>query len=154
MDLEDLSGNDSVTPTLEWAIRKTATLVVVLSNGYMTSNWCQKEIRDFAEAAKSDGRLFVIHLSDIPLEERPEQIRDVNGFSFYDKERRAELHPERPEYRDQVYNLRAMLARKLVDMQQSTDPEAVVESEAPVASAVLLAEVTQDLEYEREALRD
>jgi hypothetical protein len=153
MDLEDLGGNDSVTPTLEGAIRKTATLVVVLSNGYISSNWCQKEIREFANSARSDGRLFVIHLSDIPLENRPEQIRDLSGFNFFDNELKAELDPERPEYRRELLGLRTRLARKLAEMQETFQPQAQEEVVVSSTPAVLLAEVTPDLEYEREALR-
>lgn len=153
MDLDDLAGNDSVTPTLDGAVQKTATLIVILSKGYLKSEWCQKEVRGFVESARSDGRLFVIHLADIPLEERPNEIRDLNGFSFFDQELGAELIPGHPEYLRSILKLQSRLARKLEEMQQVSDLPAESNQNVEATPAILLAEVTQDLEDEREALR-
>ena len=84
MDLNDLAGNEAVTPTIDRAINKTAALVIVLSDGYLASMWCQKEVQQFAAAAHASGRLFVVHLADIPHDQRPEGIQDLIGFDFYD----------------------------------------------------------------------
>ena len=153
MDLDDLAGNESVTPTLDGAVRKTATLVVVLSNGYLRSQWCKKEIQSFVEAARSDGRLFVIHHTNIALEERPEEIRDINGFNFFDTDLNAELHPSHADFRHAILRLKARLARKLEEMQQASDLAEESNEPAEHPPAILLAEVTQDLQDHREALR-
>ena len=60
MDLDDLAGNESVTPAIDSAIHKTAALVVVLSDGYLRSMWCQQEIRTFVELSMLtlDGQSF------------------------------------------------------------------------------------------------
>ena len=152
MDLEDLAGNDAVTPTIDRAISNTAALVVVLSDGYLSSVWCQKEIRGFIESVGAAGRLFVVHLADISLNDRPEGIRDLIGFNFFDKELKAELDPFSGEYSKELLKLREKLAGKLTEMKNS--PEHAMESRNGSAHspAVLVAEGTPDLDDHRDAL--
>ncbi len=158
MDLEDLAGNESVTSAIDSAIHKTAALVVVLSDGYLSSMWCQKEIRAFVESAGAQGRLFVVHLADIALEKRPEGIRDLIGFNFFDREVQAELDPFGTEYSRELLKLREKLAGKLTEMKQTpvsgVSKRAVSQTVAavPAAPAIYLAEGTPDLDDTRDAL--
>jgi hypothetical protein len=152
MDLDDLAGNESVTPAIESAINKTAVLVAVLSDGYLESVWCEKEIQSFVESASADGRLFVVHLADIPREDRPEEMGDLIGFNFFDKELQAELDPSSPEYPKALYKLRGKLAGKLKEMHQTPDHAEEGENAASPSPAVFLAEVTPDLNDDRDAL--
>ncbi|WP_114324840.1 toll/interleukin-1 receptor domain-containing protein [Candidatus Colwellia aromaticivorans] len=152
MDLDDLAGNDAVTPTIKTAIDNTAALVIVLSDGYLKSEWCRKEIRGFVEAASADGRLFVIHLAEIPIENRPEDIRDLIGYSFYDRELKAELDPSSSEYSKELLKLRDKLAGKLAEMQNIRESGEDAESEDMISPAVFLAETTPDMEDSRSTL--
>lgn len=152
MDLDDLAGNDAVTPTIETAIQNTAALVIVLSDGYLRSEWCRKEIRGFAQTASADGRLFVIHLAEIPIDNRPEDIRDLIGYSFYDKELKAELDPSSSEYSKELLKLRDKLAGKLAEMQEICESGEDSECEDLMSPAVFLAETTPDMEDSRSAL--
>jgi hypothetical protein len=155
MDLEDLGGNESVTPAIDSAIHKTAALVVVLSDGYLSSMWCQKEIQNFVASAGASGRLFVVHLAEIPLEKRPEGIRDLIGFNFFDKELQAELDPFGANYSKELLKLREKLAGKLTELKQAPVPaeaKGVAPPAVPTAPAVFLAEGTPDLDDDRDAL--
>lgn len=152
MDLEDLGGNESVTPAIANAISKTAALVVVLSDGYLSSVWCQKEIRSFVESANANGRLFVVHLAEIPLDARPEEIRDLIGFNFFDKELKAELDPSSGDYSKELLKLREKLSGKLTEMKQTPDHAEEGANAASSTPAVLLAEGTPDLDDDRDAL--
>jgi hypothetical protein len=152
MDIDNLGGNVCVTPAIDSAIHKTAVLVVVLSDGYLNSIWCQKEIRRFVESAKANDRLFVVHLAEIPFDKRPEEIRDLIGFNFFDKEGSVELDPLSGEYSKELLKLRDKLAGKLIQMQQTPVHEDEGENAAALLPAVLLAEVTPDLDDERDAL--
>ncbi|MBL4899954.1 MAG: toll/interleukin-1 receptor domain-containing protein [Colwellia sp.] len=152
MDLDDLAGNDAVTPTIETALCNTAALVIVLSDGYLKSEWCKDEIRGFVEAANADGRLFVIHLAEIPIENRPEDIRDLIGYSFYDKELKAELDPSSSEYSKELLKLRDKLAGKLTEMQKIRESGETSECEGALSPAVFLAETTPDMEDSRSTL--
>lgn len=153
MDIKDLPGNELVTPTLEGAVRKTATLIVILSKGYLKSEWCQREMREFVELNKSQDRLFILHLADIPFEARPEEIRDLNGFRFYDPEEKDQLNPDSAAFRHELRKLKTSLAGKLEAMHQVPDSIVEVEETITPLPAVLLAEGAPDLEVERDALR-
>ncbi len=152
MDLDDLAGNDAVTPTIKTAINTTAALVVVLSDGYLKSEWCKAEIRDFVEAANTEGRLFVVHLADISIENRPEEIGDLIGFSFFDKELKAELDPLSSEYSKELLKLREKLAGKLSEMQEKREHGHASSCEESISPAVFLAEATPDMEESRNTL--
>jgi hypothetical protein len=152
MDLDDLGGNQSVTPAIDSAIHQTAALVVVLSNGYLESEWCRKEIRSFVESADAKGRLFVVHHTDIPLDDRPEGIRDLIGFNFFDQESKSEVDPFSGEYSKELLKLREKLAGKLTEMHQAPDPGSEEGNAAAPSPAILLAEVTPDLDDARDAL--
>jgi len=155
MDLADLAGNESVTPAIDAAIRETATLVIVLSAGYLKSTWCQKEIQSFAKSARAADRLFVVHLADIPLENRPEAIRDVIGFDFFDKDVKAELDPSSIEYSNELFKLREKLAVKLTEMQKAPVRAEANGHATPAAAptpAVYLAEGALDLDDDRDGL--
>jgi hypothetical protein len=44
---EDLSGNRPLTPEIMRSIQRSATLLVVMSSGYLTSEWCARERNAF-----------------------------------------------------------------------------------------------------------
>lgn len=152
MDLDDLAGNEAVTPTIDSVIQKTAALVIILSDGYPNSMWCQKEIQHFVAAAGASGRLFVVHLADIALDARPEEVRELIGFNFFDKDVKAELDPSSVEYSKELLKLREKLAAKLTVMKHAVASETDDEAAAPSTPAVFLAEGTPDLDEDRDAL--
>lgn len=42
-----LAGNVPLTPAILDSLRETATLLVILSTGYLASEWCQREKNQF-----------------------------------------------------------------------------------------------------------
>ena len=152
MDLDDLGGNESVTFAIDSALGKTAILVIVLSDGYLASEWCNKEIQSFAESTRANDRLFVVHLADIPLDNRPQEIRDLIGFNFFDKESQGELDPTHDEYNSTLSTLRSTLAEKLKELQQTPDHAGEAGNAASPSPGIFLAEVTPDLADDRDAL--
>ena len=44
---EQLSPNKPLTPEILNALKQSATLVIILSPGYMASPWCQREMQTF-----------------------------------------------------------------------------------------------------------
>lgn len=152
MDLDDLGGNESVPLAIDSALDKTAILVIVLSDGYLESEWCKKEIQTFVESTKADDRLFVVHLADIPLDKRPKEIRDLIGFNFVDKQLQGELNPSHDEYNFKLSKLRSKLAEKLKELHQIFDPTVGAGNGASLRPGIFLAEVAPDLADDREAL--
>lgn len=155
MDLDDLAGNDAVTPTIEKALGQTAIMLIVLSDGYLNSIWCQKEVRLFIEKTNASGRLFVVHLSDIAREDRPEAIQDLVGFNFFDSNLNVELDSSSEEYSKAFLKMRDKLSKKLIEMraeqEQKMDPESPQNGELEPPT-VFISEVTPDLDDSRDAI--
>jgi len=62
-DQHDLPGNEPLSPEIEAAAASSATLVVVLSKGYLNSEWCRQEREKFLgprQRAGREGRVFVV----------------------------------------------------------------------------------------------
>ena len=55
MDVKGLSGNEPLTPELRETVSRSATLLVVLSNSYLESDWCGQERDRFVALAAVPG---------------------------------------------------------------------------------------------------
>ena len=81
----------AITPEVEDAVRRSAMLLIVLSEGWLESPWCSHELKLFTEQHQQNGgingRILVVHKSAIAVERRPDPIRDLIGFKFYQTER-------------------------------------------------------------------
>jgi hypothetical protein len=59
-----LAGNVPVTPQILSALQKSATIVIILSPGYLASLWCRLEMNSFLQAVKqrvdTGSRVFVV----------------------------------------------------------------------------------------------
>jgi hypothetical protein len=157
LDTKDLSGNEALSPTLFEAVQRAAVLVIIFSENYLQSEWCQKERETFLEAATKDprfsGRVFIIHYQDVPLEERPEAIRDFIGFPFYDRETNAELDPRSDSYMRELLNLRERVASKLKEMRKAIELGGSMAPAPDESPSVFLAEGTPDLYAARSQLQ-
>src|SRR5215470_3333753 len=61
-DAINLRGNHAVTPEIHTAVQQSATMLLVLSPGYLASQWCRQE-KDLFFAVlggQPQGRVFVI----------------------------------------------------------------------------------------------
>ncbi len=61
---QNLSHHVQITPEIFGALDRTATLIVILSPGYLASDWCRRERRNFLQMLKTriDGgsRVFMV----------------------------------------------------------------------------------------------
>jgi hypothetical protein len=162
---QQLATNDPITPTLLEAVGKSATIMVILSAGYLQSDWCLRERNEFltrmADLAEQGNRIFLVEKTAIEWNEKPPEIRDVKGKAFwYKEEERDRIHTlgspcprprEEPEYYRQVSDL----ARDLADQLQVMKSAAVGTDQNLPASGplVVLADVTDDLVDKREEVR-
>jgi hypothetical protein len=157
MDYE-LRGHEALTPHILEQLQDTALFLLILSPGYLASEWCRRELSAFvARAGKAAGRLFVVERESI---ERPEELQDILGYRFWV---RNETHAPRtlgvpkPIHDEYEFYLRLdELARHIVDklrqLRAQSAPAAVpsptpsphIPESAPQAT-VFLAEVTDDL---------
>ena len=85
----DLNGNDPLTPEIMQAIRRSATILLIVSPSYITSEWCARErnaFLGFAQNCVAEGRIFIVHCRDIGRQLMPPEFGDLKGFKFWTKD--------------------------------------------------------------------
>lgn len=163
---ERLTGNDIFSDEILQQFPSTAVLVSVLSPRYVKSDWCEKEIIGFCEAAERTGgvavgnksRIFKVIKTPIDAgEEVPPVLRDMLGYAFYETDEDhvpRELDPAfgdaaRQEFLRKVNKL-AWDMKTLLD--ELMDEEAAPQAETQTKPAVYLAECARDRRVARELI--
>ncbi len=161
-----------ITPQILNAVHKSATILIVLSPGYKASDWCNHEKNTFLDLIKgSSSRVFLVYRDKI--DEYPPEFRDLKFFPFWKIERKGkaphilgtpelekELTTDVRDYYAQVDDLTEELVRELNTLKDdSLKPEkegytGSVNTPADIVNqTVYLAQVTDDLEFERNNIR-
>jgi hypothetical protein len=64
----------------------THALVILLSRGWLASNWCQRELEIFSRChPDAKGRIFVVELDSINSKEKPDALSDLLTYRFWKK---------------------------------------------------------------------
>lgn len=156
MDYE-LRGNHSVTPDIIKQLEGSATLILILSPGYIESPWCHFEFNTFLSQVDSNsGRIFVVEHDVV---ERPEPLKDLLGYQFWvsndtDNPRTLAIpkpHPEEFEYYQRLDDLARQLTDKLKELKKQAKPVTtpVPKNNIVATPRIFLATVTEDLEERR-----
>jgi hypothetical protein len=125
-----LDRTQAITPEVQEAVRDAAVLLVILSQGYLESPWCTRELELFLarhqDAALRDGRIFVVHRTDIPPAERPAALRDLLGYELFSRRGDSVTtlgwpyadyqNPQDRDYFKRLDDLSRDLARRLRDL--------------------------------------
>jgi hypothetical protein len=129
-DREEVGCAEQFDEKIERAIRASVLFVVVLSDNWLASEYCRKELEIFARCARAKGltadevrkRITVVGKRHVPVEQRPPLLQGQQSFEFYSTERRAGNFEEReffkngelrdPKYYDRVEELAAHLWRE------------------------------------------
>lgn len=174
IDHRRLVGNEPLTPDIQQAVSRSATLVVILSEGYLQSDWCRQERELFLQAAQRSGgvpgRLFVVQLTDIERSRWPTPFTDLLGYKFFlmddrtGRPRTLKLNADDPKdrcYSQRMDDLSLDLADRLKAM-RTKPPEPMATVVPATAStttppgagiSVFLAETTPDLEDLRDDIK-
>jgi hypothetical protein len=166
---------------LQDRIRETIALVVLLSPGYLTSDWCMGELREFCARAVETGGLYVNGRSRIfaVVKLPPEGDKypdEVSGqlryefFTFNPKTRRPEeFSPDLGRHKDQRYwNTISDLAWDLKELLREADrlgenvaPGKNIFQPTPQPApspdkkrTIYLAETTDDLAEQRRLIKE
>ena len=84
-----LPGHAPLTPEILARVRSSATLLIVLSEGYLSSEWCRRECREFVALAGARTRqLFVVERMPIDPARKPAELRELIGYPFWVRDRR------------------------------------------------------------------
>ncbi len=164
-----LRGTDELDEALVGRLQRTAVLVCVLTQSYLESEWCARELRAFCSQTdprfglqvRGQNRGVKILVSELPIERHPEPLRGVVGYKFFSVEpngsarrfRRTEESDRDQRHWDKLEDLARDLGELLKCMKQIAEsPELVARDVPPPGPAVFVAEVTDDIEEERDQL--
>jgi hypothetical protein len=162
-----LQGNDLLEDALVGRLRNVAALVSVVSPRYVRSEWARKELIEFCKAAESQGgisyrdktRIFKVLKTPVPLEMHPPELRSLLGYEFF------KVDPDTGRIRelDEIFGPEAQrdfwirlddLAHDiccLLEMMETR--EDVAQTAQSDGRDIFLAETTDDLKEQREAIR-
>lgn len=160
-----LSRHTEVTPELLDIVQGSASLLIVLSQGFVLSDWCRREKNAFLESVRRkiglEGPVFVVELDRLEEGERPTELSSLLGYRFWvmDREGRPPrlLGSPRPDASDQRYfdllndlghDIANYLRRRRANGTYAAEPD--LQEGRP---AVFLADVTDDLEDSRDEVK-
>ena len=158
--------SDRLTET----ISRSAVFVCILSPGYVGSEWCTRELREFLNGKDSNNRIIKVVKTafdsndpDGEVHSLLKKIEDVLECRFYKRDESSELledlEPEvKPEHISQFYELVEVIAQNLEKLfkQLTNDPQPSHPSPSAInrdAITVYLAETTKDLAGKRDEIR-
>ena len=74
------------------SIQRSATLLIVMSSGYLASEWCAKErnaFLGFVRDCVAAGRIFIVHCRETDRTAIPPEFGDLIGFKFWTQDPEA-----------------------------------------------------------------
>ncbi len=157
----ELTGNRPFAGDIQAALERTAILLVILSPGYLSSDWCREERDTFrrlvSSRAHAGSRVFVVHRDRIDRQGLPTEFDGLLGYRFWVEDGQARIPrtlgvpvptPAELEYYSRVNQLALEVADELRRIAEGgASPPAVAQP------TVFLAEVTDDIEPRREEVR-
>ncbi len=166
-----LRGNEPFDEQLRDKVSQAAVLLIVLSDAYLKSDWCRRELEIFAEAVGDErGRIFLLHYEPVSPDCWPQQLQGLSSakYRFFQQERDGAVpkplgypipNPEIPDhlsFYDRLLELRLDLADKLENMvaHDPATPPPPKGTPTPPSNgpAVFLAEVCGETLYDQRQL--
>lgn len=159
-----LRGNEPFDDQLRKKVARSGVLLVVLSDAYLKSEWCQRELEIFAQSLGGErGRIFLVHYEPVAADRWPTALRGLSAekYRYFHQERDGAIckplgfpipNPQNPAHEsfyDRLFELRLDLAAQLVEMagqQPVAPPVAQANASGP---AVFLAEVCGETLYDQ-----
>lgn len=165
-----LPGNAYFADVLEERIKKTALLISILSPGYLQSDWCMGELKEFCRLADQTGglvvedkmRVFKVVKTHVELDEHPPEFQKQLGYEFYEIDKKTKrpvaFGQELGRNRDQRYWSKLDdLAWDVKQVLSVINPRAKAASAVSVFSqamgTIYLAQTTRDLGAERDQIK-
>jgi hypothetical protein len=129
-DKNQMPGNKLFAEELDQVVGKCAVLLTVMSEPYLSSEWCNRELKTFLLNAEAQGgvrvdndyRVFKINKLPVERNAIPSELNVITGFDFYeiDPETRmpTPIDPsfgdnERERFIKKVYSVSVALAKLL-----------------------------------------
>jgi hypothetical protein len=161
-----VAGNAAITPEVAEGLAGASMLVLVLSRGYLSSDWCRRELdtflREMARRQIEGRRIFLVEFEPT---ERPAELADLLGYRFWVDDRSGKAprtlnFPQPRDGDDRYYDLLTDLShdisaekQRIKDEQDAVTPRSLVSAPVKRQRVVYLAESTDDLEDHRDEVR-
>ena len=164
-----LPGHEPFPERIREAVTHAATLLVILSENYFSSDWCHQELESFLNAADrtggASGRIFLVRVDALDPAQRPEALQALLGYEFFIQDANNQRpyllgspatddRVNRQQFFRRLDDLRYDLAEQLLQMKGTMQAQ---EEQAPESDdhqpTIFLAEVTPDLEETRDNIR-
>src|SRR5262249_42019946 len=128
-----LSSSELFSDGIRAAVTHSATLLAILSESYLTSEWCRRELALFlqeaAQTGGATGRIFLVRVDALDHNCWPEAFRGLLGQQFFEQanvDARARTlgtplanDPEKRLYFQGLDDLSRELATRLLQMKQA-----------------------------------
>jgi len=170
-DTRELSSNQQLSELLK-AAQNAALFVAIASRSYAERTWTKLELEAFFGATRKTCRLFAVECLPLDGGQYPPPLDQQNRMPFYRSDPpHAEmsvwipLSPSDAIFHQRIHNLAEQMQRQLRKLQVDAGKPAEAAKDAVQVTAplrnhlrsefrrVLLAQVTEDLDEERELVR-
>lgn len=162
-----LQGNDFFGDEILRQFPKTAVMISIVSPRYLKSEWCNRELKEFIEAASkgvgtkigSKSRIFKLVKTAVPYDAHPPEIAETLGYEFFvtdpDSGRSKELSPKAGGELEQIYWAKLDdIAHDICDLLQQMETTGETgERKRNGLLSVYLAETSSDLKEQRDIIR-
>lgn len=157
-----LDGSQLFDETIQNRIKESAIFLAFTSTGYLTSDYCQKELQWFHQNASGDKlginvgdrmRVFNVLLNNIPYKNWPQCYGKTSGYPFYNSEDDEDLgYPIRcagEVFEDRLRKLVEAIYRTLTAIKEITAPKPAAKS---FTKTIYLADTADSLVRYRKRL--
>lgn len=159
-DQRALGANQSLDALLA-AARDSACFLSICSRSYVQREWTNRELEQFRENEPEGNRLFVAEILPLEADEiYPPMLAERHRLQFYRRSPISKvavpINRTDPEYGLLIHDLAEQIRVQLMAMRTVSDAQKAVddfEVELTGRKTVLLAQVTEDLDAQREDLR-
>jgi len=156
-----LDGNQLFDQSISETIKKSAIFLALISNSYLNSEYCKKELNQFSSYFKNHlvvgdrSRMFGLLLSNISPDNFPDGIDGTICFPFYDAKSNNPSEPDEKMFRAQLSKLVAAIFRILEQKEKEISVKATTDNESDIKYPVFFADVSDALRMSKErVMRD
>lgn len=153
-DKNQMPGNKLFADELDQVVGDCAILLTVISEPYLSSEWCARELDNFVKAAEHQGglqvdnnyRIFKINKFPVDRNALPDRLTVVTGFDFFEQDPDTRvIAPIDPTFGDaqkqlfirKVYDVAVALVHLLNDIEsKGLKPETDLPAKVAEAAAV------------------
>ncbi len=163
---DELSPHNSITPQILNTLKGSAVIIIIMSPGYLASDWCRREKDTFCslinKRISSGSRIFIVERDIVGHKNRPDEFKELIGVRFWVRDQRGKApkilglpkpDPSDHRYYDLINDLSLDIAKELERLQELEKGISKAEQVSELSPAIFLAEVTDDLEPQRDDVK-